>query len=136
MASKIDTQVLIDGKVYTVSGYEGEEYLQSVGSYINGKITEFKRNEQFLRQSLDVQRTLVELNMADDYYKVKKQSDELQKQVDQKDMQLYDLKHELIAMKIGLEAADREIENMQKEILEYQKEIIRLEAELRKELKK
>ena len=30
MAEKKDTPVIINGKVYTLSGYESEEYLQSV----------------------------------------------------------------------------------------------------------
>ena len=29
MAAKTSAEVVIDGKVYTLSGYEGEEYLQS-----------------------------------------------------------------------------------------------------------
>ena len=36
--SKIDIPVVINGKVYTLSGYEGEDYLQNVATYINGKI--------------------------------------------------------------------------------------------------
>ena len=35
MALKSDTEVIIGGKVYTISGYESEEYMQKVASYIN-----------------------------------------------------------------------------------------------------
>ena len=35
MASKTDVQVLLGGKVYTLSGYESEEYLQKIALYIN-----------------------------------------------------------------------------------------------------
>ena len=31
MSAKTNAEVVIDGKVYTLSGYEGEEYLQKVG---------------------------------------------------------------------------------------------------------
>ena len=41
MASKTDTEVIIGGKVYTLSGYESEEYLQKVASYINNKMNEY-----------------------------------------------------------------------------------------------
>ncbi len=37
MPSKTDTEVIIGGKVFTLSGYESEEYLQRVASYINNK---------------------------------------------------------------------------------------------------
>ena len=41
MSAKTSAEVVIDGKVYTLSGYEGEEYLQKVAAYINNKIIEF-----------------------------------------------------------------------------------------------
>ena len=44
MASKTDVQVLLGGKVYTLSGYESEEYLQKIALYINNKMSEL--NEQ------------------------------------------------------------------------------------------
>lgn len=136
MASKNLTEVIIDGKIYTLTGYESEEYLQKVASYINNKIAGFKKDDAFRRQSLEVQRTLVDLNIADDYFKTKKQADLLQNELDNKDKQLYDLKHEMMALQISLESHDKEIANMQKEIVEYQKEIIRLETELKKGMKK
>lgn len=136
MASKNVTEVIIDGKIYTLTGYESEEYLQKVASYINNKIAGFKKDDAFRRQSLEVQRTLVDLNIADDYFKTKKQADLLQNELDNKDKQLYDLKHEMMALQISLESHDKEIANMQKEIVEYQKEIIRLETELKKGIKK
>ena len=40
MAVKNTTQVLIGGKIITLSGYESEEYLQKVANYMNGKLTE------------------------------------------------------------------------------------------------
>ena len=47
MSAKTSAEVVIDGKVYTLSGYEGEEYLQKVASYINGKINEFTSIEKY-----------------------------------------------------------------------------------------
>ena len=55
MANKTDTEVLIGGKVYTLSGYEGEEYMQRVASYINGKLSEFSKVAGYNRQSVDTQ---------------------------------------------------------------------------------
>ena len=48
MAAKTSAEVVIDGKVYTLSGYEGEEYLQKVAAYINNKISEFDGIEDYL----------------------------------------------------------------------------------------
>ena len=51
MANKVDIPVVINGKVYTLSGYEGEDYLQNVATYINGKIAECKTSDQYRRMN-------------------------------------------------------------------------------------
>ena len=78
MAVKTDTEVIIGGRVLTLSGYESEEYLQKVASYINNKLAEYNRVESFRRQQADIQNILVELNIADDYFKAKKQIEEME----------------------------------------------------------
>ena len=39
-SSRNNTEVLIGGKVFTLSGFESEEYLQKISSYLNHKIEE------------------------------------------------------------------------------------------------
>ena len=80
MAVKTDTEVIIGGRVLTLSGYESEEYLQKVASYINNKLAEYNRVESFRRQPADIQNILVELNIADDYFKAKKQIEEMEEE--------------------------------------------------------
>ena len=63
MAAKKSAEVIIDGKVYTLSGYEEEDYLQKVGAYINNKISEFNEMEEFRRLSADTRSTLLALNI-------------------------------------------------------------------------
>ena len=58
MASKTDTEVIIGGKVFTLSGYESEEYLQKVASYINNKINEYSKIESFKKQPAEMQNFL------------------------------------------------------------------------------
>ena len=103
MAVKTDTEVIIGGRVLTLSGYESEEYLQKVASYINNKLAEYNRVESFRRQPADIQNILVELNIADDYFKAKKQIEEMEEEAASKEKELYDLKHELIASQIKLD---------------------------------
>ena len=71
MSPKTDTEVIIGGKVFTLSGYESEDYMQKIASYINGKITEYGKLDGFRRQPLDKQNILLQLNIADDYFKAK-----------------------------------------------------------------
>ena len=135
MASKTDTEVIIGGKVFTLSGYESEEYLQKVASYINNKIADYNEMEGFKRQPLDTQNVLLQLNIADDYFKAKKQVELLEGQLSDKEKELYDIKHELIATQIKLENTEKNVKNLQSDITEDSRKIIQMETEL-KTLKK
>lgn len=132
MASKTDTEVIIGGKVFTLSGYESEEYLQKVASYINNKVNEYNKIDSFRRQPMDTQGVLLQLNIADDYFKAKKQIAALEEELQAKDKELYDLKHELISAQIKLESSQEQVKALQKEQNESAKELVRLETELKK----
>ena len=131
MALKTDTEVIIGGKVFTLSGNESEEYLQKVANYINNKIAEYAKVEGFKRQPIDVQNVLIELNIADDYFKAKKQIEILQEQAEEKEKELYDLKHELIAAQIKLENTEKNMKDLQTDLNEDSKKIIQMETELK-----
>ncbi len=135
MSTKTDTEVIIAGKVFTLSGYESEEYLQRVASYINNKIAEYDKVDSFKRQSLDTQNVLLQLNIADDYFKAKKQISLLEEELQNKEKEMYDLKHEFIASQIKLENTEKSVKNLQTEVNENAKKIVRMETEL-KERKK
>ena len=131
MSVKTDTEVIIGGKVFTLSGYESEEYLQKVASYINNKMTEYNKVDSFRRQPIDTQNVLLHLTIADDYFKAKKQISLLEEEIQGKEKELYNLKHELIAAQIKLENTEKSIKSLQKEVNESAKKIVRLETELK-----
>ncbi len=131
MAVKTDTEVIIGGKVLRLSGYESEDYLQKVAAYINSKITEYNRVESFRRSPVETQNILLQLNVADDYFKAKKQIALLEEEISAKEKELYDLKHELIASQIKLDNADKERKSLKNELDESTKKLIRLETELK-----
>jgi len=130
MSSKTDIEVLIGGKVYTLSGYESKEYLQKIALYINSKMAELDEMPNYKRLTTDVQRILLELNMADDYHKAKKQIHLMEQDIEEKDKLEYDLKHELIASQIRLEDATKENSELKSEINELQKQIVKLETKV------
>ncbi|MCM1174010.1 MAG: cell division protein ZapA [Blautia sp.] len=135
MSSKTDTEVIIGGKVFTLSGYESEEYLQKVASYINNKLNEYGKTDTFRRLPLDTQNVLLQLNIADDYFKAKQQISLLEEELKNKEKETYDLKHELITSQIKLENTEKNVKNLQLDANENAKKIVRLETELA-ELKK
>lgn len=132
MSSKTDTEVIIGGKVFTLSGYESEEYLQKVASYINNKINEYNKVESFRRRPMDTQSVLLQLNIADDYFKAKKQISVLEEELQTKEKELYDLKHELISSQIKLESSEERVRTLQQEADDNGKKIVKLETELKK----
>lgn len=132
MSSKTDTEVIIGGKVFTLSGYESEEYLQKVASYINNKLNEYTKVESFRRQPMDTQHVLLQLNIADDYFKAKKQISVLEEELQAKEKELYDIKHELISTQIKLESTEEQVKDLQQDRANDAKRIVELETELKK----
>ncbi len=131
MSAKTDTEVIIGGKVLTVSGNESAEYLQKVAAYINNKVNEYAKMDSFKRQSVEKQNMLIQLNIADDYFKAKKQIELLEQDLKAKDNELYDLKHELIATQIKLDNTAKSLKEANETLNENSKQIIRLETELK-----
>lgn len=131
MAVKTDAEVIIAGKVLTLCGYESEEYLQKVASYLNNKLAEYGKLDSFRRQPVDMQNILVQLNIADDYFKAKKQLHTLEEEIDAKEKELYELKHQLIAAQMKLESTEKSLKLAQNELNDSEKKVIRLETELK-----
>ena len=126
---KTDIAVVINNKVYTISGYEGEEYLQNIATYINGKIADCKTSEEYRIMNTEYQGTLLAINIADDYFKAKTQADELFTDNNEKEQQLYELRHEIIETQIKHEAALKLVEEYKEQVSKLQKKIVQLETE-------
>lgn len=100
MADKNDIPVVINGRIYNLSGYENTDYLQEVANYMNSKIAECKASDGFRRLNAEYQNILLAINIADDYFKVKNETGKLSAQDDEKEKQIYDLRHEVIETQI------------------------------------
>ena len=129
-SSKNFTEVLIGGKVFTLSGFESEEYLQKVSTYLNHKIEECSNSDGYRKQSAETRSILLALNIADDYYKAKEQAEKLEEDIREKDKEIYDLKHELISAQIREESRESAAGELEKENRELLLEKARLEAAL------
>ena len=130
MSSKNYVDVIIDGKIYNIGGFESEAYLQKVATYINNMIQDFKQNESYRMQNMDMQRILLEINIANDYFKAKKQADMLEGDLELKEKEVYDLKHELIVSDSKAETATKELDEALEKIKNLEKEVVKLQTEL------
>ena len=130
MAEKTSAEVIIGGKVYTLSGYESEEYLQKVAIYINNKINELDTIEAVKRFPTDMKATLIHLNITDDFFKEKAYIEKLEKEIETKDKEIYDLKHDLISSQIKTESDEKTLKELEEENKQLMLDIARLEATL------
>ena len=116
MSAKTNAEVVIGGKVYTLSGFESEEYLQKIASYINTKISEAEELDSFKHLTPDMRAILTELNIADDYFKAKAQVEKLELDLEAKEREIYNLKHDLMQTETNTQRIE-ELEAENKELL-------------------
>ena len=130
MSAKTNAEVVIGGKVYTLSGFESEEYLQKIASYINTKISEVEELDSFKHLTQDMRAVLTELNIADDYFKAKAQVEKLELDLEAKEREIYNLKHDLISNQVQTETNTQRIEELEAENKELLLNKTKLEAAL------
>ena len=128
MAVKNTAQVVIDGKIITLGGYESEEYFQKVAAYMNNKISELSQMPGYSRQAMETKHTLLSLNITDDYFKAKAQVEKLEQDIEMKDREIYNLKHDLISNQIKTESDEKTLTELQAENKELLLSKAKLEA--------
>lgn len=128
MNEKHYAEVLIDGKVYTLGGIEEAQYLQRVAGYINEKTSQLKRQEGFTKQSQEYQAVMIELNIADDYFKAVDRAASSEKRRDDMEKETYSLKHELVTTQMKLEATESQRDEALKKLEKTQEELLKLKA--------
>ena len=84
-----DLEVIINNKRYTISGYESEEYLQKIASHLNSKYAEFKSHEGYNHLDADLRNVLMQINLADDYYKMSENNKNLEAELEKKDKEMF-----------------------------------------------
>lgn len=103
MSAKNTVEVLIGGKIIHLTGYESEEYLQKVATYLNHKLGELGELKGFARMPAETRSLLLSLNVCDDYFKAKKQAEVYEEDLQTKDRELYDLKHQIVDLQVELD---------------------------------
>ena len=127
MAKKNTADVLINGKVYTISGYESTAYLQKVATYLNEMEEKVAVTEGYAR----LKQLLKNMNLADVYFKADAARESLEKEKEQKDRELYSLKHDLIDAKMEKEKLMERIHELEAQLEKAQKQTSRQGVENR-----
>ena len=79
---------------------------------------------------------MLEFNIADDYFKAKKQMALLEEELKTREDELCNIKHELIATQIKLDTLEKNYLAAKKEADDNSKKVIRLETELKERERK
>ena len=118
MSAKKSVNVVIGNHMYNLSGYEEKEYLEKVASYINQKIDEVQELQYYKQLNTDMKTVLLELNIADDYFKARDRVMSMEAEMKQKDQEIYNLKHELVSLQVK----DNEMENQLRDLEDEKRE--------------
>jgi len=122
MADKKTIQVIIDGKIYVLSGENSESYLHDVADYLNHKIENIRKemwNYNKLEES--VRSLLLQINICDELFQERKRVEEMQELLDQEKSESYSYKHDLVKTKLKLDGVLQELESTQKKLLALEK---------------
>ncbi len=130
MSHKNDTTVLIGGNVYTLQGTESEEYIQRVALYINNKLEEIKASDNAKKLSTRLMSVLLEINIADDYFKAREKLNEYENILKTKDDIIRNLEQDVVTLQVKLEELDNEKSKFYKRIEALKAEIDGYKAEL------
>lgn len=101
-------EVVIAGKIVSVSGEEDAAYMTEVAAFINDKLLEIRKTENYAKLSAEHKQILLGMNLADEYFREKKKNEILESELELKDKELYSLKHELINLQLDLEKLQKE----------------------------
>lgn len=106
MAKKNTAEVLINGKIYVISGYESTAYLQKVAAYLNEMEEKVTAMDGYRRLGSEEKQLLKNMNLADEYFKASDAKEQLERELENRDKEIYGLKHDLNRREAGAGEAD------------------------------
>ena len=131
MAKKNTAEVLINGKIYTISGYESTAYLQKVAVYLNEMEDKVSQMEGYRRLGSEEKQLLKNMNLADEYFKANDAKEQLEKELESREKEIYSLKHDLIDARMEKDNLMKRIQELEGE-LQNEKKQLKQSASVRK----
>ena len=120
--------VVIDGKVYVLSGSESEAYMQRVANYVDGKLREIKIQNNYGKLSAEYKNVLLSLNIAEELFLLQDELKVIKQEHLENEQELYRLKQELVDKEMRNDTANKLVIEYKTKVNELQKRIIDLET--------
>ena len=98
------------GKIFTKIGREIVIAVKTGGSAdpnLNSKLKELRQTDGFSRLPADYQNLMVQMNVADDYFKAKEKAAKLNQKLEEMEKELYQVKHDLITNQLKMESLQK-----------------------------
>lgn len=130
-------KISVDGKSFTLVGEETEEHMRQVAAYIDAKIAEVRENAVAVTLDSSLAYVLASINVADDYFKERAYSAELEGRILGMTARLRELNHKLEeaeGIQTELTRQHKEAEGIQAELAEKLAEAEKMQAELTEKL--
>lgn len=90
---------------------------------MNHKIAQLSELPGYNRQPMETKHTLLSLNIADDYFKAKRQAEVFEEDSQLKDKEMYELKHDLIDAQIQVENLTAERDKLMEQIRQLESDM-------------
>ncbi len=103
MTQKNEVQVVIGGKVLTMSGTEDEMQIQRVASCVNRMIKKLEGTEVYRGLPTDLKPLLIEINIAEELIRCQEQVKQLETDLQSRENELAELKQTLVDAQLRLE---------------------------------
>ena len=100
---KINTEIIIDGKTFTVSGGEDPAHVRELTEYINRKLERLKNDPDYSRQPYGVRQLLVMVDFAEDYFREREKTKEADERFAAKEAEFYDLRREMVSLQMEMD---------------------------------
>ena len=120
--------VVIDGKVYLLSGSESEAHMQRVASYVDSRLREIRVQNSYGKLSSEYKNVLLSLNIADELFLLKDELEVIRQEHAENEKELYQLKQEIVDKEMRNDTANKLVIEYKTKVNDLQKRIIELET--------
>ncbi len=128
MENKSKLSVVIDGKVYLLSGNNSEAQMQRIASYVDSKIRELKQQSGYGKLPQEYKQILLALNIAEELFKLQDELNIYNQENKENEQELYKLKQDMVDKEMRIDTANKLVIEYKTKVNEMQKRIIELET--------
>ncbi|MBQ9157207.1 MAG: cell division protein ZapA [Eubacterium sp.] len=128
MDNKKKVSVVIDGKVYILSGSDSEAHMQRIAAYVDNKLREIKAANNYGKLSQEYKNILLSLNIAEELLELREELSVIRQESMENQQELYKLKQEIVDKEMRNDTANKLVIEYKTKVNELQKRIIDLET--------